>query len=119
LVDRGLLNYEDKVTKYWPEFGQGGKENVTVTDLLQHAGGVVWIDPPIFQVDKLGDLDYIAKRFAEQKHNFDSKRIYAYHGLSYGFPLNEIFRRVDPKKRTIGQFVREEINKPLGTEIII
>jgi len=70
-------------------------------------------------VEKLDDLDYIAKRFAEQRHNFDSKRTYAYHGLSYGFPLNELVRRVDPKKRTIGEIVREEINKPLGTEIFI
>lgn len=36
LVDRGLLRYDDLVTKYWPEFGKHGKENVTVKMLASH-----------------------------------------------------------------------------------
>ena len=28
LFDRGLFKYDDKVSKYWPEFGQEGKENI-------------------------------------------------------------------------------------------
>jgi len=118
LIDRGLLNYEDKVTKYWPEFGQGGKDNVTILDLLTHRAGLVYIDEPI-ALEKLADLDYVAKKYAEQKHNFNSERVQAYHALSYGFPINEVIRRVDPKKRTAGQFIKEELNKPLGTEFYV
>jgi len=36
LVDKGLLKYEEKVATYWPEFGQHGKENVKVEDVLRH-----------------------------------------------------------------------------------
>lgn len=36
LVDRGLAKYEDLVTKYWPEFGQAGKEKITIEQLLAH-----------------------------------------------------------------------------------
>ena len=36
LVDRGYLNYDDLVTKYWPEFGANGKDNVTVKMLVGH-----------------------------------------------------------------------------------
>jgi hypothetical protein len=36
LVDRGLIRYEDLVTKYWPEFGQNGKESITVKMLTSH-----------------------------------------------------------------------------------
>ena len=36
LVDRGQMDYEEKVVHYWPEFGQNGKENVTVKMLLHH-----------------------------------------------------------------------------------
>ena len=36
LVERGYLNYEEKVSYYWPEFAQHGKENVTVRMLLNH-----------------------------------------------------------------------------------
>jgi CubicO group peptidase (beta-lactamase class C family) len=43
-VQRGLLDYEEYVTTYWPEFGQNGKENVKVKDLLSHRAGLVVID---------------------------------------------------------------------------
>ena len=33
---RGLLGYEEKVSKYWPEFAQNGKEDVTVEMVLNH-----------------------------------------------------------------------------------
>lgn len=36
LVDRGLLNYNDLVVKYWPEFGAHGKSNITVKMLIGH-----------------------------------------------------------------------------------
>lgn len=36
LVSRGHLQYEDLVTKYWPEFGKNGKQNVTVDWLMGH-----------------------------------------------------------------------------------
>ena len=35
MVERGLLNYEDKVAKHWPEFGQKGKQDLTVADVLR------------------------------------------------------------------------------------
>ena len=40
-----------------------------------------------------------------------------YHALTRGFILNEIFRRVDPAGRTVGQFVREELNGKLGADV--
>eukprot|EP00457_Paulinella_chromatophora_P003017 gb/GEZN01003022.1/.p1 GENE.gb/GEZN01003022.1/~~gb/GEZN01003022.1/.p1 ORF type:complete len:660 (-),score=112.55 gb/GEZN01003022.1/:319-2229(-) len=45
---------------------------------------------------------------------FSSRR--AYHGLTRGLILNELLRRVDPKRRTVPQFVREELTVPLGVE---
>jgi CubicO group peptidase (beta-lactamase class C family) len=39
-VDLGRLQYSDKVVKHWPEFGQNGKENITVADVMRHEGGL-------------------------------------------------------------------------------
>ncbi len=39
LADKGLLDYDQKVSHYWPEFAQNGKENVTVRMLLHHQVG--------------------------------------------------------------------------------
>ncbi len=35
MVDRGLLDYDQRVSEYWPEFGRAGKRNIT----LRKTGG--------------------------------------------------------------------------------
>lgn len=34
-VEKGVLDYDEKVSTYWPEFAQGNKENVTLSDLVK------------------------------------------------------------------------------------
>jgi CubicO group peptidase (beta-lactamase class C family) len=46
LVDRGLIGLEDTVAKHWPEFGQVGKEHVTVRHVLSHEAGLVALRDP-------------------------------------------------------------------------
>ena len=46
LVERGLVQYEEKVSTYWPEFAQGGKDEITVGDVMRHSGGVPWFLNP-------------------------------------------------------------------------
>jgi len=46
LVDREALSLEDPVTRHWPEFGQAGKERITVRQLLSHQAGVVALRDP-------------------------------------------------------------------------
>lgn len=36
LVDRGHVKYADLVTSFWPEFGQNGKEKITVDWIMSH-----------------------------------------------------------------------------------
>ncbi|KAL0479765.1 beta-lactamase domain-containing protein [Acrasis kona] len=118
LVDRGLLKYEEPIATYWPEFAQGGKGNVTVSDMLQHAGGVTWLDDLIpFDLISSGQRqDELATFLAKQKHNFNSVRTTAYHMVSGGLYLNELIRRVDLKHRDANQFIQEEIAGPLNVE---
>ena len=63
---RGLFGYDEKVASYWPEFAQGGKENVTVRELLAHQAGVCAIDEPM-DLDLLGDPDRVADRSEERR----------------------------------------------------
>ena len=46
-VDRGLLDLDEKVSKYWPEFAQNGKENVLVRHLLIHTSGLAGFEEEI------------------------------------------------------------------------
>ncbi|CAG8802712.1 22597_t:CDS:1, partial [Dentiscutata erythropus] len=115
LVDRGLLNYDEKISIYWPEFAQGNKENVTLLDLVNHRAGVNHLDTQLAKSD-LEDLDKLAKILAGQPHVFDGVPVRAYHAITRGWYLNEIVRRVDPKHRTIGQIIFEEILKQYDLE---
>lgn len=36
LVEQGLLDYNERISNYWPEFAQGNKENVTLGDLVRN-----------------------------------------------------------------------------------
>ena len=40
MVDQGVLDYSKPICHYWPEFAQNGKEQVTVSDMLRHEGGI-------------------------------------------------------------------------------
>ena len=40
LVDRGLLDYDEKVFTYWPEFAKNGKDNIRLCDVLRHESGL-------------------------------------------------------------------------------
>ena len=45
------MNYTDKISSYWPEFGQNGKENITVADLMRHECGLPVFYPHLLHVE--------------------------------------------------------------------
>ena len=115
---RGSLDYDEPVSKYWPEFAQNGKENITVRQLLGHQAGLFAFDEP---VDKstVNDLDRLAKVMERQKPTWKPGTRQAYHAITLGFYEGEILRRVDPQHRTLGQFFQDEIATPLGLNLYI
>ncbi|KAI8065853.1 beta-lactamase/transpeptidase-like protein [Gongronella butleri] len=114
-VQKGLLDYDTPIAHYWPEFAQGNKENVTVADLLQHAGGVGYLDTPLSFQDAI-DRETFSAILASQEHNFRGARTRAYHAVTGGWYLNEIIRRVDPQGRTIGQIAETDLRAAYGVE---
>src|SRR5277367_381602 len=46
LADRGQLDVDAPVARYWPEFGANGKQDVLVRHVLSHASGVSGLDQP-------------------------------------------------------------------------
>ena len=115
---RGWLDYDAPVALYWPEFAQNGKEHITVRQLLGHEAGLVLLDEQL-TVDKLRDLDYMARLLARQKPAWVPGTRHGYHTLTLGLYMQELIRRVDPGHRTLGRFFHEEIAAPLGLEFYI
>jgi CubicO group peptidase (beta-lactamase class C family) len=115
---RGWLDYEERVSTYWPEFAQQGKERITVRQLLAHQAGLFAIDEPVDR-SVVADLDRLATVLARQKPAWEPGTRQAYHALSLGFYEGELLRRVDPRHRTLGQFFHGEIASRLGEEMYI
>jgi CubicO group peptidase (beta-lactamase class C family) len=112
---RGWLDYDAPIARYWPEFAQQGKEAITVRQLLGHQAGLAWLDEPV-AIDDLHDLDGLARVLARQTPKWPPGTRHGYHAITVGLYAQEIFRRVEPRHRTIGQFFAEEIAAPLGLD---
>jgi len=100
---RGWLDYEERVSTYWPEFAQNGKKTITVRQLLAHQAGLFALDEP---VDKsvVADLDRLAVILARQRPAWEPGTRQAYHAITLGYYESELLRRVDPQYRSLGQF---------------
>ncbi len=109
---RGLIDYDERVCTYWPEFARNGKENVTVRQLLAHQAGLFAFDEPVDR-SVVADLDRLAAVLARQKPAWEPGTRHGYHAISLGFYEGELMRRVDPRHRTLGQFFQDEIATPL------
>ena len=118
LHSRGLLDFDAPVARSWPEFAQGGKAGITVRQLLSHQAGLSAIDTPLTP-EILADHDRLAQVLARQKPAWEPGSRHGYHAASLGHFENELVRRLDPQRRSIGRFVREEIAGPLGVEFYI
>ena len=116
LVDRGELDVDAPVGKYWPEFAANGKQDVLVRHLLSHASGVSGLDQPAVAPD-LYDWDRATSRMAAQAPWWEPGTASGYHALNFGHLIGEVVRRISGK--TLKHFVAEEIAGPLGADFQI
>ena len=115
-VERGLLDYNEKVANYWPEFADKGKGDITVAQLLSHRAGLYTVDGDITLEEAL-DWDTVTTRLAATAPRFPVDSTHGYHAITFGWLAGELVRRVSGK--SIGQFVRDEIASPLNAEFHI
>ncbi len=118
LVERGALDYEQKITDIWPEFGVYGKDILSIAQILSHQSGLSGISTPIEPQDWF-DWEKICTLLAEQKPIWPPATQSGYHPLTFGFLVGEIARRSDPKKRTLGTILKEDICQPNNIDFYI
>lgn len=121
-VSESRLDYGARICDYWPEFSGDGKENLSIADLMRHEAGLsalnVSIEPSdlwreSIKANKLGEL------LAAHPLRFRADSPREYHALTRGWVANEIFRRVDPAGRTMGEFYRQDFCLELGAQVYI
>jgi CubicO group peptidase (beta-lactamase class C family) len=116
LADRGELDVDAPVARYWPEFAAAGKQDVLVRHLMSHTSGVSGLDQPAV-VEDLYDWDKSTARFASQAPWWEPGTASGYHALNFGHLIGEVVRRITGT--SLKQFVADEIAGPLGADFQI
>ena len=116
LADRGLLDLDAPVARYWPEFAANGKQDVKVRHVLSYTSGVAgWQEP--MTIDDLYDWDKATSMLAAQAPWWEPGTASGYHALNYGFLIGELVRRT--AGMSLKDFVRDEIAAPLDADFQI
>ena len=116
LVDRGLLDLDAPVARYWPEFAQNGKRALPVHYLLSHRAGLAAIRQPL-PTEAFYDWDRMVGALAAEAPWWEPGSTSGYHAMTFGYLVGELIRRVSGK--TPGRFFRDEVALPLGCDFHI
>jgi CubicO group peptidase (beta-lactamase class C family) len=114
MADRGLLDYDTPVARYWPEFAQNGKAGITVRHVLTHRSGLYHIRQIIDRADRMLDWDYMVRAIEQAAPVHAPGTQTGYHGFTYGFLVGELVQRVTKKR--FSEVVTEVIAEPLGLD---
>lgn len=115
LVDEGLVDPDERVAAYWPEFAAAGKDDVRVWHLASHTAGLLYVDPPVPGPEGRLDNAENARRLAAQPTLWEPGTQVSYHAITYGYLVGEVIRRVTGK--TVGTLLRERVAGPLGLDV--
>ena len=109
--DRGLVDFDQPIANYWPEFAQNGKDKITLKDVIRHDAGLWKFNQKIKpeqaytenilknEIGKIIEAETPVWPLGEQR---------TYHQFTKDLITNEVFRRVDPQGRTMTQFMEQE-----------
>ena len=105
LVDRGLIDYDDAISKHWPEFAKESKHSITLADLMRHESGLANftqsidpenLTPKALKKNSLGQIIENEKQWFTE----GAKNPREYHAITRRWVANDLFRRVEPGGRT-------------------
>ena len=116
LADRGLIDFDAPVARYWPEFAANGKAGVKVSHLMSHSAGLSGWKETITEAD-LYDWEKATALLAAQAPYWEPGTASGYHALTQGYLVGEVVRRVTGK--SLGTVFREEIAGPIGADFHI
>jgi CubicO group peptidase (beta-lactamase class C family) len=112
LVDRGIVDLEAPVARYWPEFATNGKARVTVRQVLTHRAGLHLTTPLLTSARELLDWGTMIRAIERAKPSHTPGADFAYHAFTFGFILGEVAQRATSK--SLATLLDEHLAAPLG-----
>src|SRR5215472_10613474 len=116
LIDRGELDPDAPVARYWPEFAQAGKDDIPVRWILCHKSGLTGLAVPTV-VEDYYDWEKITELMAAQAPLFPPGTTTGYQAITFGYLVGEVIRRITGQ--TCGQFTAAEVAGPVGADFYI
>jgi CubicO group peptidase (beta-lactamase class C family) len=116
LMDRGELDPDAPVVRYWPEFAAGGKSEILVRQIMSHQSGLTGLLVPA-TVSDYYDWDKTTSRLAAQEPLFPPGSTSGYQAITFGYLVGEVVRRITGQ--SCGKFFATEIAGPLGADFFI
>ncbi|HET9729670.1 MAG TPA: serine hydrolase domain-containing protein [Acidimicrobiia bacterium] len=116
LAQEGRLDVDAPVAKYWPEFAQADKGDITVAQLLSHEAGLAWVDGEMTAEEAFA-WDPVVDALARQRPHWEPGTKHGYHATTYGWLVGEVIRRVTG--RSVGTYLRDEVAGPLDADFWI
>jgi CubicO group peptidase (beta-lactamase class C family) len=112
LAERGVLRLGESVAHYLPEFAGGGRDEITIEQVLSHRAGIPQIPREMLDLDRLSDPERVLEAIPLLKSRTLPGAALAYHTVSGGFVLGEVVRRATGQD--IRAVLAAEILDPLG-----
>jgi|TARA_B110000967_G_scaffold192533_1_gene219249 CubicO group peptidase (beta-lactamase class C family) len=116
LIDQGKLDTEEKVSKYWPEYGQNGKEQTLVRHFMGHTAGLPGFGEQLTEA-QLYDWDTVIEVLARQKPWYEPGTVCAYHAITQGYLVGELVRRITGL--SLGTYFKENVASKVDADFHI
>jgi CubicO group peptidase (beta-lactamase class C family) len=116
LADRGEIDFDAPVAKYWPEFAAAGKSDIRGRHIVSHTSGLAGWAEPVTMRD-LCDREKSTELLARQAPWWEPGTAAGYHCFTIGHLVGEVVRRVTGL--TLGTFFAQELAGPLRAEFYI
>lgn len=93
LVSEGFLDYDTPVIQYWPEFGQNGKEKMTLRHILSHQSGLYDIRNIIENAVEMADWQHMLQVMEQATPRFAIGTDIAYQALTFGWLVGGVLEK--------------------------
>jgi CubicO group peptidase (beta-lactamase class C family) len=113
LLQQNKIELDRCVVEFWPEFGQAGKDSITLAQLLSHQAGLCALDQRVDVLDYHGVIQAIEA----QLPLWPPGTAHGYHARTFGFLLDELARRITGK--TLPDYWQDNFARPLELDFWI
>jgi CubicO group peptidase (beta-lactamase class C family) len=116
LVSQGLLDLQAPVAKYWPEFAEAGKQDITVATLMQHRAGLSAPRKDLSYPELL-DGHSLIEELARQAPLWAPGSAFGYHALTFGHLVSKLIQCVTGM--SANDYIQKHIASPLEVDFWI